>query len=51
MIGRSAKSHQYYYYVCNKSHKQGKDACSARSLPKDKLENVVIEQIKEKVLT
>ncbi len=37
--------------MCNKSHKQGSDACSTRSLPKDKLENVVIEQVKEKVLT
>jgi hypothetical protein len=51
MIGRSAKSHQYYYYMCNRSYKQGKDACSARSLPKDRLENLVIEQIKERVLT
>jgi site-specific DNA recombinase len=51
MIGRSAKSHQYYYYDCNTNNKQGKDACSARSLPKDKLENVVIGQIKEKILT
>ena len=51
MIGRSAKSHRYYYYMCNKSNKQGKDACNARSLPKDRLENLVIEQIKEKVLT
>ena len=50
MIGRSAKSHQYYYYVCNGSFKQGKDACDARALPKDKLEQMVIEQIKERVL-
>jgi len=51
MIGRSAKSHQYYYYMCNKSCKQGKDACNARILPKDNFEHLVIEQIKEKVLT
>ena len=51
MIGRSAKSHRYYYYMCNKSNKQGNDACNARSLPKDRLENQVIKQIKEKVLT
>jgi site-specific DNA recombinase len=50
MIGRSAKSHQYYYYMCNGSFKQGKDACDARALPKDKLEQLVIEQIKERVL-
>lgn len=50
MIGRSAKSHQYYYYACNGSFKQGKDTCSARPLPKDKLEQLVIEQIKHRVL-
>ena len=50
MIGRSAKSHQYYYYTCNGSFKQGKDACNARALPKDKLEQLVIEQIKHRVL-
>jgi site-specific DNA recombinase len=51
MIGRSAKSHRYYYYVCSRSHKQGKEACSAGSLPKEKLENLIIEQTKSKILT
>jgi len=50
MIGRSAKSHQYYYYTCNRSFKQGRDACDARALPKDKLEQLVIGQIKENML-
>jgi site-specific DNA recombinase len=50
MIGRSAKSHQYYYYTCNRSFKHGKEACNARALPKDKLEQLVIGQIKHKVL-
>ena len=50
MIGRSAKSHQYYYYMCNGSFKQGKDACDARALPKDRLEHLVIDQVKCKVL-
>jgi site-specific DNA recombinase len=50
MIGRSAKSHQYFYYTCNGGFKKGKDACSARALPKDKLEQLVIEQVKQKVL-
>jgi chromosome segregation ATPase len=50
MIGRSAKSHRYYYYVCNRSFKQGKDACSRRAFPKDRLERLVIDQIKERVL-
>ena len=51
MIGRSAKSHHYYYYQCNRRHKQGKDACSARPLPKNKLEREVIEQIKDRILS
>ena len=51
MIGRSAKSHQYHYYVCNRGYKQGKESCNARDLPKDKIEKVVIEQIRQKVLT
>ena len=50
MIGRSAKSHQYHYYTCNGSFKQGKDTCSARALPKDKLEKLVIKQVKERIL-
>jgi site-specific DNA recombinase len=51
MIGRSAKSHKYHYYVCNRGYKQGKESCNARDLPKDKIEKLVIEQIKQKVLT
>ena len=50
MIGRSAKSHQYFYYTCNGGFKKGKDACNARALPKDKLEQMVIEQVKHRVL-
>ena len=51
MTGRSAKSHQYHYYVCNRGFKQGKESCNARDLPKEKIEKLVIEQIKQKVLT
>ena len=50
MIGRSAKSHHYHYYTCNGGYKKGKDACDARALPKDRLEHLVIDQIKCKVL-
>jgi hypothetical protein len=51
MIGRSAKSHQHYYYVCNTGYKQGKKACAARNLPKEQLENLIINQIKDKILS
>jgi site-specific DNA recombinase len=51
MIGHSAKSHSHFYYLCSRNFKQGKDACSARMLPKEKLERLVIEQLRCKVLT
>lgn len=51
MIGRSTKSHQYYYYMCNRRYKQGEDACAAKIIPKDKLERLVIEQLKARALT
>ena len=51
MSGKSAKSHQYYYYMCNKNHKQGKEAFNARAIPKERLEQLVINQIKERILT
>jgi DNA invertase Pin-like site-specific DNA recombinase len=50
MIGRSAKSHQYYYYTCNGNFKQGAEICAARALPKERLERAIVEQIREKVL-
>lgn len=43
MVGRSAKSHRYYYYTCNRSCKQGREACDSRILPKEKIERLVID--------
>ncbi|MFC1962912.1 recombinase family protein [Chloroflexota bacterium] len=51
MIGHSAKSKSYFYYLCSKNYNQGKDACDSRMLSKEKLENLVIEQLRAKVLT
>jgi site-specific DNA recombinase len=50
MIGRSAKSHRYYYYTCNGNYKQGSETCAARNLPKERLEQAVVAQIRERVL-
>ncbi len=50
MIGRSAKSHHFYYYTCNRKFKEGSDSCHARSLPKKNLERIVTEHIKSKIL-
>ena len=51
MIGHSAKSSRHFYYLCSKSSKQGKEACSTRMLPKEKLEKQVIEEIRSRILT
>lgn len=51
MIGHSAKSKSHFYYLCSRNSKQGNDACNARMLPKEKLERLVIEQLRSKVLT
>jgi site-specific DNA recombinase len=50
MTGCKAKSGQYHYYVFSRSYKQGKDSCDARLLPQQKLEHLVIEQVREKIL-
>ena len=50
MVGRSAKSHRYYYYMCNRNCKQGREACDSRILPKEKIESLVIDKIKSKIL-
>ena len=51
LTGHSAKSGRHFYYQCSRSFKQGKDACNARMLPKEKLERLVIDQLKSRVLT
>jgi site-specific DNA recombinase len=51
MIGRSAKSHRYYYYACNGRHKGECKSCNLKIYPKDKLERRVTEVITGRILT
>ncbi len=51
MTGHSAKSGRHFYYLCSRSSKQGRDGCGARMLPKDKIERLIIDQIRARVLT
>ena len=50
MIGHSAKCQKHFYYLCSRNFKQGKEACNAKRLPKEKLEKVVVEHIRSEVL-
>ena len=49
MVGRSAKSHRYYYYTCNRSCKQGREACDSRILPKEKIERLMVDKDRVKL--
>ena len=51
MIGCWAKSGKYFYYDCVQHQKKGKRACDCKLISKDKLENFVIERIRENILT
>ena len=51
MIGSAAKSSQYFYYACQNYSKRGKDICDAKLINKHELEVLVIERIREKLLT
>ena len=51
LTGSSAKSGRHFYYICSRSFKQGRETCSARMLPKEKLERLVVKQLQARVLT
>ena len=51
LTGHSAKSGKHFYYQCSRKFKQGSEACNARMLVKEKLEKLIINQLKAKVLT
>lgn len=51
MIGSSAKSGKYFYYACHNYLKRGKDICNTKSINKEKLERMIIDQIKKNIIT
>ena len=51
MTLRSGKGGKYRYYVCNRSTTEGKASCPGRSIPMEKLDKLVIEQLESRVLT
>src|SRR5262249_43417170 len=50
-LGTSAKSGKHRYYSCATYLRRGKDACSAPLLNKEKLEEAVLAQIQEQILS
>ena len=51
MIGCSAKSGKFSYYRCNKALRHDPAACRSGWLPKSRIENFVIDRLKQNVLT
>ena len=49
--GQGAKSGQFAYYVCASLFREGAGACTARYLNATKVENLVIEKVRERILT
>ena len=51
LVGQDAKSGQFTYYVCGTLLKKGAGSCQARYLNSEKFEGLVINKIKEHILT
>ena len=49
--GQGAKSGQFAYYVCASLFREGAGACTARYLNASKVEDLVIEKVRERILT
>ena len=51
MMLRTGKSGRYRYYTCATAARQGKTACPGRSVPMDRLDDLVIDHLIEKLFT
>ena len=51
LIGMEAKSGKFSYYVCGTLNKKGSGSCTARYLNSKKLEGLVIDKIRDHILT
>ena len=49
--GQGAKSGRFAYYVCGSLFREGAGACTARYLNATKVEDLVIEKVRERILT
>jgi DNA invertase Pin-like site-specific DNA recombinase len=51
LVGQEAKSGKYSYYVCGTLLKKGEGSCLARYYNTDKLDALVLDKIRERILT
>ena len=50
-MGQGAKSGQFAYYICGTLYREGAGTCQARYLNATKVEDFIIEKIRERILT
>ena len=50
-IGQGAKSGQYGYYICGTLFREGAGTCTARYLNAPRVEDFIVEKIRERILT
>jgi hypothetical protein len=51
MIGTQAKSGTFFYYACQRYLKEGPEACRSGLVSRARLEDAVVHQLKDRVLT
>ena len=50
MFGVGAKSGQFHYYVCATAYRNGRQACSTKSIPQGTMESLVLERVQDLIL-
>jgi len=50
-IEHAVKSGRLFYYMCGNARRKGREVCKTPLLPKDKIEEFVIDRIKQYILT
>ena len=51
MTGHSAKSGKVLYYACLNQTRKGKSVCAAKWVNRDKLENFIVEKVRDHIFT
>jgi site-specific DNA recombinase len=51
MVGHAAKSGRFFYYRCGNALRRGPKACPGTWLPKNRIEDFIIDKIKQYILT
>ncbi|MBN2238666.1 MAG: recombinase family protein, partial [Dehalococcoidales bacterium] len=51
MIGHAVKSGQFFYYMCGNARRRGRGLCPTPLLPKEKIEQFIINRMNDYILT